>query len=128
MVTRILCAPIGSLLCAWRGGDKQWAERGGTKHEVSYQPSVRVSRLTESQQHLPQVNAEHELHKFVQDVTDQETRVLVRVVIYLENLPIRVDHARARVGAEAEGGVATLTQVLEPVARPEELGRQTRGW
>jgi hypothetical protein len=65
MVTCVLRAPIESLLCAQSGRSMQWAELGGPQPEVSYQPSVRVSRLSESQQNLPQVNAGHELHEFV---------------------------------------------------------------
>src|SRR5215211_4063140 len=99
---------------------------GGPQREVGDQPPALWALPAVSQQYLAEVYVGHDLHELVQDVPDQEVRVLVPVVVDLEHPAIAVERTCARVAAKAESGVATVTQALKPVARPDELRQQAR--
>src|SRR5215213_737544 len=105
-----------------RPGIEGGTECGSPQREVAYQSPVRVLRAVAPQQRLAKVDIGYNQYQFVQDAADQEPRVLDPVIVDLQYPTIGVDRPGARVGAEAEGDVATVSQALKLVARPQEFG------
>src|SRR5262249_8765337 len=92
-----------------RPGAPPAAPERGLEREIAEQVPV----ASAPQQHLAEVGAADDLDELVEDVTDQQLRVVVVVVVDLQRLDIGVDRAGADVGAEPERAQPPAARVAE---------------